>query len=97
MKGVTAIHVMLCLTMNTISLLRPQVIMFNYKHNHITQAPSDCVSEVHCCSSVLPVNMKGVTAIDVMLCLTINTITLLRLQVIVLVKSTVVVVSYQLT
>ena len=44
--------------------------MFDYKHNHITQAPNDCVSEVHCSSSVLPVNMKGVTAIDVMLCLT---------------------------
>ena len=71
--------------------------MFDYEHNHITLAPSDYVSEVRCSSSVLPVNMKGVTAIHVMLCLTMNTITLLWPQVIVLVKSTVVVVSYQLT
>ena len=72
-------------------------VMFDYEHNLITLAPSDYISEVHCNSSVLPVNMKGVTAIDVMLCLTINPITLLWPQVIMLVKSTVIVVSYQLT
>ena len=71
--------------------------MFDYERNHITQAPSDYVSGVHCNSSVLPVNMKGVTAIYVMLSLTMNTISLLWPQVIMLVKSTVIVVSYQLT